>query len=88
MNLSQLFSSDFWYEKSAAGSYTMSRNVVGIVLGTTQDGANYITLTGKQGAAVNCKDYLLKQVPYAVKPSTITIVGTVKVLIFEKVNGQ
>lgn len=88
MNLSQLFSADNWYEISAAGSYDVSPQVVGLVLGTTQDGANFITIQGKQGAAINCRDYLLKQVPYAIKPTNITITGTVKVLLFERINSQ
>ena len=88
MNLSQLFSSDFGYEISAAGVYAMSPNTVGFIIGTTQDGANNITLDFNTGNSIVCTDYLLKQVPYAIKPKTITIVGTVKVLILERINSQ
>lgn len=88
MNLNQLFSSDFGYEISAAGVHQMSPNMVGFILGTTMDGANNITLDFNTGNPIVCTDYLLKQVPYAIKPKTITITGTVKVWVFEKVNSQ
>jgi hypothetical protein len=86
MDYSPLLSSDFSYEISAAGDYALTDKTVGIVLGTTMDDSNYITTTYAYGDAVNQKDYLLKQVPYAIKPKSITIVGTVKVQIFERVN--
>lgn len=87
MNFNSLLSSDFWYEISAAGVHVMSPETVGIILGTTQDLANYITIAGQHGDAINMKDYLLKQVPYALKPAKITITGTVKVLVLEKINS-
>jgi len=87
MNLSQLFSSDYGYEISAAGSYDLSPNTQGVILGTTQDAGNHIAIQFLTGAAIVCTDYLLKQVPYGIKPTKIIITGTVKVWVLEKVNG-
>jgi len=87
MNFNQLFSADFAYEINSSGTYELSPQTVGIILGTVQDETNYITIEFNIGEAVNCKDYFMNMVYYPIKPAKITITGMVKVLIFEKINN-
>lgn len=85
MDMSQIFSADFAYEISAAGEHETSGRVIGIQIGSVQDGANHVEIRFDNTDWIDLTDYCEQKVLYPYSPTDVKIVGTAKIMLLERI---